>query len=107
MAKKLKGPQMILANWLDSGRVVFFTRDGGWSADTSLAAYAEGEALDALLAEAEKSTRNNLIVGTELVGATIKNDTAYPAHIKHTVQAKGPSVRPDLGYQVATNWEAA
>lgn len=107
MAKKIKGPQMILANYLDDGRVVFFTRDGGWSSDTTLAAFGEGEALDALLAEAEKSTANNLIVGTELVGARIEGDIAYPAHIKHVMQAKGPSVRADLGYQVSADWEAA
>ena len=107
MAKKIKGPQMILANRLDDGRVVFFTKDGGWNSDTVFAAYGEGDALDALLAEADKSTANNLIVGTELIGATITDDTAYPTHIKHAMQAKGPSVRADLGYQVSADWEAA
>jgi len=106
MAKKITGPQMILANRLDDGRVVFFTREGDWSADTAIAAYAEGDALDTLLAEANKSTDNNLIVGTELVGARIEDGTAYPAHIKHAMQAKGPSVRADLGYQTSLDWEA-
>lgn len=106
MAKKITGPQMILANRLDDGRVVFFTRDGGWSADTSLAAFGEGDALDTLVAEANKSAENNFIVGTELIGARVEGDIAYPAHIKHAMQAKGPSVRDDLGYQVSLDWEA-
>jgi len=107
MAKKITGPQMILGNYLDDGRAVFFTRDGGWSADTSLAAYEEGEALDDLITEAGKSTANNLIVDIEVIGARVEGGSAYPAHIKHAIQAKGPTVRTDLGYQVATDWEAA
>ncbi|MEX0300726.1 MAG: DUF2849 domain-containing protein [Kordiimonas sp.] len=106
MAKKLKGPQMILANYLDDGRVVFFTEAGGWSASPTEAAYAEEDAADALLAEANKSTASNLIVGAELIGATITDGKPFPSHMKHVMQAKGPSVRLDLGYQVSTDWEA-
>ena len=98
---------MILGNYLGDGRVVFFTRDGGWSADTNLAAYGEGGTLDTLIAAAGKSTANNLIVDIEVIGARVEGGTAYPAHIKHAIQAKGPTVRTDLGYQVATDWEAA
>lgn len=106
MAKKIKGPQMILANYLDDGRVVFFTRDDGWSPDPAEAAYAEEEAAEALLAKALKSAEENVIVGAELIGAEVTNGKPYPAHMKHAMQAKGPSVRPDLGYQVSTDWEA-
>jgi len=105
MAKKIKGPQMILANQLDDGRAVFFTRDGRWSADTSLAAYGEDSALDTLLAKAAKSAANNLVVDPEAIGAIVDNNRAYPAHIKHAMQAKGPSVRADLGYQTGFDWE--
>ena len=97
---------MILANRLDDGRVVFFTRNGGWSPDTTLAAYAEGEALEVLAAEANKAAEENLIVGTELIGARVEGGIAYPAHIKHAMQARGPSVRADLGYQTSLDWEA-
>lgn len=106
MAKKLKGPQMILANYLDDGRVVFFTKEGGWSASPADAAFAEDDGAEALLAEANKSVSSNLIVGAELIGATITDGKPYPAHMKHVMQAKGPSVRADLGYQVSTDWEA-
>jgi len=96
---------MILANRLDDGRAVFLTRDGGWSADTSLAAWGEEEALEALLAKASKSAAENHVVDPEAVGAAVSEGVAYPAHIKHAMQAKGPSVRTDLGYQVAVDWE--
>jgi hypothetical protein len=60
-----------------------------------------------LVTEASKSTANNLIVDIEVISARIKGSSAYPAHIKHVIQAEGPTVRVDLGYQVATDWEAA
>jgi len=107
MAKKITGPQMILGNFLDDGRAVFFTRDAGWSADTSLAAYGEGDALDKLVAKAREAIEANLIVDIEVIGARVDGAVAYPAHIKHVLQARGPSVRSDLGYQVSTKWEAA
>lgn len=107
MAKKIKGPQMILGNRLGDGRVVFYTRDGGWSPETSLAAYAEDEGVEVLAEKAQASVKDNTIVGTEIIPAKVNDDgTAYPAHIKHVMQAKGPSVRADLGYQVSLDWEA-
>lgn len=106
MAKKLKGPQMILANYLDDGRVVFFKEDGGWSPSPTEATYADDEGAEALLERANQSTKENVIVGAELIGATITDGKPYPSHIKHVMQAKGPSVRADLGYQVSTDWEA-
>ncbi|MBV1901631.1 MAG: DUF2849 domain-containing protein [Kordiimonadaceae bacterium] len=105
MAKKIKGPQMILANNLGDGRVVFFTGDG-WSATPTDGAYAENEAADALLAKANESVADNTVAGCELIGAVITEGAPYPAHMKHVMQAKGPSVRADLGYQVSTDWEA-
>jgi len=107
MAIKITGPQMILGNFLDDGRAVFFTRDENWSADTSLAAYGEGDALETLVTTANKSVENNLIVDIEVIGAHVDGGVAYPAHIKHAIQAQGPSVRPDLGYQASSDWEAA
>ncbi|MBL4638948.1 MAG: DUF2849 domain-containing protein [Kordiimonadaceae bacterium] len=105
MAKKIKGPQMILANYLDDGRVVFFTGKG-WSVTATDGAYAEGDAANALLDEANKSVADNTVAGCELIPALITDGTPYPSHMKHVMQAKGPSVRADLGYQVSTDWEA-
>ncbi len=107
MAKKITGPQMILSNRLDDGRVVFFTRDGGWSPETNLAAHADDDGIAALAEKAEASVANNTVVGIEIIPAKVNADgTAFPAHIKHVMQTKGPSVRDDLGYQVSLDWEA-
>ncbi len=107
MAKKITGPQMIIANGLDDGRVVFFTRSGGWSPNTEDAAYAEDDAVESLLERAQVFVANNTVVDLQAIGATIEDGKAFPAHIKHAMQAKGPSVRLDLGYQTSLEWEQA
>ncbi len=106
MAKKITGPQMVIANRLDDGRVVFLTQKGGWSNQASDAAVAEEEAgVDALLAAAQKDVAANKVVSVEVIEATTKDGAPYPSHMKFAMQAKGPSVRPDLGYQVSPDWE--
>jgi hypothetical protein len=105
MAKKIKGPQLIIANRLDDGRVVFMTENGNWTADVARAAIADTpEGVEALEAKASISEKNNLVVDPAAIPATAENGT-YPAHMKQAMQAKGPSVRPDLGYQVSHTWE--
>ncbi|MCK0069065.1 MULTISPECIES: DUF2849 domain-containing protein [Kordiimonas] len=107
MAKKIKGPQMLIANRLDDGRVVFFTRTGGWSSNTDDAAYGEDEVLESLLERAQVFVANNTVIDLQAIGAVIDGDKAFPSHIKHAMQAKGPSVRADLGYQTSLDWEQA
>ncbi|GHF17185.1 hypothetical protein GCM10017044_09440 [Kordiimonas sediminis] len=105
MAKKPVGPQMILANCLREGRALFFGRDGAWHAEPALADVAEGDGLDALMAKARAFADANNVIDPVFIPAEQKDDHYYPAHIKHVMQAKGPSVRPDLGYQVSPDWE--
>jgi hypothetical protein len=105
MAKKIKGPQLIIANRLDDGRVVFMTENGNWTADVARAAVADTpEGVEALEAQASTSEKSNLVVDPQAVPAET-GDAAFPAHMKQAMQAKGPSVRPDLGYQVSKTWE--
>ncbi|TNE62224.1 MAG: DUF2849 domain-containing protein [Alphaproteobacteria bacterium] len=107
MAKKLSGPQMVIANRLDDGRVVFLDRAGGWSVTPANAAVADDEdAIEALANVAAASVAANKVLSVEVIEATTdENGAPWPAHIKFAMQAKGPSVRADLGYQVALNWE--
>ena len=106
MAKKIKGPQLIIANRLDDGRVVFMTENGNWTADASRAAIADTpEGVENLETKASISEKNNLVVDPTAVPASADNG-AFPAHMKQAMQAKGPSVRPDLGYQVSHTWES-
>ncbi len=106
MAKKITGPQLVLANRLDDGRAVFLTAAGNWSNKVADAAVAANEEeLSALMAIAQSAEVANLVVSVTPVAADTAGNTVAPAHIKFAMQARGPSVRSDLGYQVSPNWE--
>lgn len=106
MAKRITGPQMIVANRLLDGRVVFMRADGSWSAIAGEAATAESEGDIAVLTGlAQQSADSNDVLSVELIEATERDGKPYPAHMKFAMQAEGPSVRKDLGYQVSHTWE--
>ena len=106
MAKKITGPQLILANRLDDGRAVFLTGAGKWSNQAGDAAVAHSqEELQELLGVAQAAEESNLVVSVTPVAADISGEAVTPAHIKFAMQARGPSVRADLGYQVSPDWE--
>ncbi|MCJ9428488.1 DUF2849 domain-containing protein [Kordiimonas marina] len=106
MAKKISGPQMVIANRLDDGRVVFLTSSGDWSARAADAAVADDDvSVDALRSVASASEAANRVLSVEVIEADVHNGVPHPAHMKFAMQAKGPSVRADLGYQVSPDWE--
>lgn len=96
MAKRKIGPHLIIANRLTDGAVLFLAEDGGWTPDAARAATAEGDGLDKLEATAEAAAKANTIVDPQAVPAL---EEGGPAHMKQQMQVRGPSVRPDLGYQ--------
>lgn len=101
--KKFKGPQIIVANRLTDGRAVFLTESGDWSALPAAAAVAkDAEALEALIQQASASEQANLTVSAEPVPAS-QDEQTRPSHIKQQIQATGPTVRPDLGYQAESS----
>ncbi len=100
MAKKIKGPQIILANRLDDGRAVFFTPKQNWSYQASDAWLAIDEAAQQQAMEAAmKSDADNTVIGIEFIGASDSENGPVPTHAKHIIQNTGPTVRLDLGYQ--------
>ena len=106
MAKKMAGPQMFIANRLDDGRAVFLNAEGGWTNIAAEAAVANTpEEVDALAALAKISDDANIVVSVTAIEADTSGEAVTPAHMKFAMQAKGPSVRLDLGYQASPNWE--
>ncbi len=106
MAKKVTGPQMFIANRLDDGRAVFLTAEGRWSGSAADAVVANTDTEVAALAQiAQAAADANMVLSVEAVEADTSGDTPRPAHMKFAMQATGPSVRRDLGYQVSANWE--
>ncbi len=102
MAKKLSGSQVVTANHLRGGDVVYFTDDGDWSVWLDDAAVAEGnEAADALLEEASRAATAAQVVEPFLIevesGET--GGSVTPVRYRERLRALGPSVHPMYGKQ--------
>lgn len=92
--------QLITANRLRDGIVVFMTRTGEWSETIDEAALAlEPEAAAALEARAKEDEQRTLVTGSYLVDAERVGGRVRASHIRERMRALGPTVRIDLGKQ--------
>lgn len=100
-------PQAITANRLRDGYVVFLAPGGRWTAALAEAALAENEAaLEALVAAAEAAMAANEVVGAYPIGVAHGPDGPHPVRYREWLRTRGPSVRPDVGYQAAAGRSA-
>ena len=92
--------QVVTANRLHDGQVVYLAPNEGWSDRLADAAVADGaEAASALLATAERDVGRRIVVGPYLFDVIVEAGAVRPLGQRETIRAKGPSVRPALGYQ--------
>ena len=94
-------PQMITANRLRDGEVVWWNA-GRWV--TSLAegeVFADPKAADTALAVALGSVRDNTMVNPYLFDVRVADGTVTPVKEREIIRAAGPSVRIDTGKQAA------
>lgn len=103
MSNTEKG-QVMSANRLRDGEVVFLTRTNTWSEKIDDAALAlEPQAAAALEARAVIDVQATLITGQYLVDAERVNSSIRATHIKERIRTLGPTVRKDLGKQAEGN----
>ena len=92
--------QVITANRLQDGVVVYLDRAGGWSEWIDEARLArspeEGKKLLALAEQPDQGTR---VVGPYLMDVIEDGGRPLPASNREIIRAKGPTVRTDLGKQ--------
>ena len=99
MSTEEKG-QVMTANRLGDGDVVFLTRSGQWSEKIDDAVLAlEPLAVAALDARAVEDVKTNLVTGQYLFEATRVDGKIRADHIRERIRTLGPSVRLDLGKQ--------
>jgi tRNA(Ile2) C34 agmatinyltransferase TiaS len=99
MSEVEKG-QVMTANRLRDGEVVFLTRAGVWSEKIDEAVLAlEPQAKAALETRAAEDVRKTLVTGHYLFDAERINGRIRASHFRERVRTLGPSVRPDLGKQ--------
>ncbi len=86
-------PQMIIANTLSDGFVVFLREDGSWASDIAEGALAETDAeAEALLATAKQSEADNVVIDPYLIPVEIDNGERKPTEYREYIRATGPSV---------------
>lgn len=94
--------QIITANRLQDGLVVYLGAGDAWVARIEDAEVAQGkDAAAALLTRAEAPAQKTRVVGPYLMDVTLDDGTVRPASIREIIRALGPTVRTDLGYQAA------
>jgi hypothetical protein len=90
--------QMVLANRLADGRVVFLAAGGGWVEDIASGTVATSpEAAGNLLAEAQRAEARNTVVEPYLIGIRHVAGQRQPVAWREAIRAAGPTVRTDLG----------
>ena len=92
--------QVMTANRLRDGEVVFLTRSGAWKEKIDEAVLAlEPQATAALEARAATDVKATLVTGTYLFDAERVGGKIRALHMRERIRTLGPTVRPDLGKQ--------
>jgi hypothetical protein len=100
MAVKRELAQVLTANRLRDGLVVFMTDGAAWSPWIEDAAIARTKdaAVD-LEAKGNAAAKANVVVGPYLIDILEEGNAVRAAHIREYLRTQGPSVRQDLGKQ--------
>jgi hypothetical protein len=92
--------QVISANRLSDGLVVYLASDDSWSEWISRGEIATDEAAaDGLLARAKLAEENRIVLDPYLVQVAEDDGEFRPTKYREFIRATGPSVRPDLSKQ--------
>jgi hypothetical protein len=93
-------PQIVSANRLSDGIVVFLARDGRWVERLADAhAYPDAAAAKEGLAIAEAAMKANAVIEIAAFEVTTKDGTISPSHLRDRIRAAGPTVHRDHGKQ--------
>ena len=100
MAKPKSNLNVLTANRLTDGTVVFWTKDKTWSEWINHADVAKDSEWNAYLEKVgEVAEARNIIVEPYLVAVAQSGNEIEPLHIREKFRTRGPSVRRDLGKQ--------
>jgi hypothetical protein len=91
--------QVLTANRLADGFVVYRTADGTWSERLAGAALIDDAAAEALLAGIGAANAGGAVIGPYLIAVDAAAGEIRPLGQRELLRTRGPSVRPDLGYQ--------
>ncbi len=96
MPAKLATANIVTANRLGDGQVVYLASGGAWMERVEDAEVARDEAgAAALLAHAEAPDQATRVVGPYLMAVIDESEVPRPASIREIIRAQGPSVREE------------
>lgn len=85
--------QIVTANRLTDGAVVYGTPTGGWSEvirDGHIA--SDEDAARALLETAERAVRKQIVIGPYLIDMVTDDGATRPRRVREAIRAAGPSI---------------
>jgi len=92
--------QVISANRLGDGLVVYLTVVSGWSERIADAHVVSAkETAEAALESARVAEEARVVVGPYLIDIDTRGGDRRPKRLRELIRDKGPTVRPDLGKQ--------
>ena len=93
-------PDVITANRLADGVVVFQTADAGWSEDFNRAeVLPDAASTKAATARALEDAARNVVVDVYAFPVETRNGHVAPKALREAIRASGPTIRRDLGKQ--------
>jgi Protein of unknown function (DUF2849) len=93
-------PDVITANRLIDGVVVFQTADESWTEDFNRAAVCpDAPATASALKRAKQDEATNLVVDSYAIVVEERNGHLAPKALREAIRATGPTIRRDLGKQ--------
>src|ERR1700677_933646 len=93
-------PEVITANRLTDGVVVFQTLDESWTEDFILArVLSDPQATASALARAKQDEESNVVVDPYAIVVEERNGHLTPKALREAIRATGPTIRRDLGKQ--------
>lgn len=90
--------QIVTANRLRDGLVVYLAKDDAWSewiTDGRVAASEEESA--ELVAIAERAVEQQVVIDPYLIDVSIEEGTVRPVRYRELIRARGPTDRPERG----------
>jgi hypothetical protein len=89
--------QMLIANRLGDGLVVFRTPDGGWDESIAAGAIADDEiAAQELLRGGLADEQKNLVIDPNLITVAERAGVRTPVKIREAIRAAGPTVAAEI-----------
>jgi hypothetical protein len=98
---KLQPPQVLTANRLRTGDVLYWTA-GQWAEAFGQAeVFPDPDAAQAALRAAERFVADRIVVAPYLMPVRVAAGGAHPLEERERIRAAGPTVRRDVGKQAA------